>query len=557
MLVYDKGIKMALVKKIIKEIIGVIPRIFVHVDEKDILSSTKWIHQLSRLYYQIILKIPNTFFQHFIAYYTETVKKVALQDRKNEAIIKEEWLTCFRNANDETKMFIVGIFYYSNIFDESISKTIMEYALSTSHKTNRYWIAMDISKISFILQKGLYEDFYKDRQKLLYLVATDWGLQIPQNKKVKNNGCQRLLIITYLLDASIGNSMQRVAAMVANGMQPHFQEILVLSLESFYVAPNESHQLTTNFRHKLSRNMHNQISSYFDENVSIKYVCGNSILDRLQNSLDIIYTYNPDVIFDISDEYSAVSYWYSKDYFTCYIPLRTLASSVFYSAIQGEKWIFEEGNKRFNSIDLDKVINWSFPEYVPPKTPQIPRNQIGVADDSFVIISIGNNCVGVGEKFIDEVCDMLKRNKNFVWLLVGAPASDYLHEKYEALLESQQVIEWGYEKRLYGLCLSCDVVLRSNMTGGSGGTAIAAMAGLPIAMTNYLCDSMRWLGREYSRISSYHELMKYIERLAYDKEFYTEQSQIVYKLVNDASNTDILWKTLANEVKRKAVQRFE
>ena len=88
------------------------------------------------------------------------------------------------------------------------------------------------------------------------------------------------------------------------------------------------------------------------------------------------------------------------------------------------------------------------------------------------------------------------------------------------------------------------------MTGGSGATAIAAMAGLPIAMTNYLCDPSRWLGVDFhSDISTYRDLTNYIVELSVNKDFYNSEKNKVLSLINDAIDTPEKWKALAQILK--------
>ena len=98
-----------------------------------------------------------------------------------------------------------------------------------------------------------------------------------------------------------------------------------------------------------------------------------------------------------------------------------------------------------------------------------------------------------------------------------------------------------------------DVVLRQNVTGGSGGTAISAMKGLPIVMTNRFCDASRWLGMDYSDIETYEGLMVEIQRLKSDKEYYIHRQDLVKALVSAAVDSDEKW----NELFRLLVEAEE
>ena len=113
------------------------------------------------------------------------------------------------------------------------------------------------------------------------------------------------------------------------------------------------------------------------------------------------------------------------------------------------------------------------------------------------------------------------------------------------LFENKQIIEHGYEKNLSALCAVCDVVIRSNQTGGSGGTAIAANQGLPIIMTNFMCDASRWLGNDYSNIDNYHDLMQELLRLKNDNTYYKQKQIITKKKIDYAIDAIPRWKELA------------
>ena len=94
------------------------------------------------------------------------------------------------------------------------------------------------------------------------------------------------------------------------------------------------------------------------------------------------------------------------------------------------------------------------------------------------------------------------------------------------------------------------------MTGGSGATAIAAMQGLPIVMTNFICDSSRWLGLEYSSIDNYHDLALEIQKLYSDKAYYEERKQVALTLVEKAVDSKEKWEDLHN-ILNSACERWK
>ena len=84
-----------------------------------------------------------------------------------------------------------------------------------------------------------------------------------------------------------------------------------------------------------------------------------SYKERYQFFLNSIYNENPDVIIDIADEFSPVSFFYSKDFPTLYMPMRIGASSQFFTAIEGVSWKIQMLNSKYCFITNELIINWS------------------------------------------------------------------------------------------------------------------------------------------------------------------------------------------------------
>lgn len=455
----------------------------------------------------------------------------------------------FNSVHDNEKFILSKLLYFCDGYNDKRNKSILRFALETRNPKYRYWITQDVSRFTFRLQKGIYENYYNDRRQLLKQICCDLNLNKPQKKEQISN---KLCIVTHLLDGSIKNSAQRVATMIVNGVIGDFSEIIIFPLDIFSPTKIEKKELTTVLPFPSSFNSKEKIKMLFPENVKICFPQGKNYREKFQYILSRIYEFNPYVIFDMSDEYSVISYLYSQDFYTVYFPLRDTNSSMFFSAIVGApKWKYMESNQNFNSIDINLVKEWNFPEYVPPKTNHHNRKNMIIPEDSFVMITIGNNSTTFTIDFINEMCGLVEKKK-YIWLLVGEDAPEYMKKNYSDLYNQRLIIEVGYEEELYSLCSICDVHVRPNMTGGSGATAIAAMAGLPIAMTNYLCDPSRWLGNGFhSEILTYKDLVQYIIKLSENDEFYNSEKNKVVSLVNNALDTPQKWKVLANILKRR------
>lgn len=450
----------------------------------------------------------------------------------------------FNEVDDNSKFIITKLLYFSGRLNNETSEIILEFANNTHIPEYRYWITQDISRFTFHLQNGFYRNYYNDRRELLKRSVEEMKLTIPK-KSSKESG--KLCIVTHLLADSEKNSVQRCVDMICKGLMPYFSEIHIITLDIFSASRKE---LATVLPYKSAIVYKKQIEKLLPVGVKVHYTEGSNYKEKAQDSLNAIYAFNPSVILDMSDEYSAISYYYSKNFYTVYLPLRDTNSSLYFNAIVGApKWKFTESNEQFNSVDINLVKEWSFPEYVPEKSIIHERKGLSIPDDAFVIISIGNNSTTFTKEFIDEMCSLVA-DHNFIWLLVGQDAPEYMKNTYKNLYDKHLIIEHGYEQNLYSICTLCNVHVRPNMTGGSGATAIAAMAGLPIAMTNYLCDPSRWLGIDFhSDISTYRDLTNYIVELSVNKDFYNSEKNKVLSLINVAIDTPEKWEALAQILK--------
>lgn len=453
----------------------------------------------------------------------------------------------FDQLDDDKKYIFTKLLYYSGRYYDEITEKVIRFC-KTTNSQYRYWTTMDISRFTFHQQKGFYPNYYIDRRNLLSTICNDMDLVVPSKKAGCNNN---LCIVTHLLDGSIKNSVQRVATMIANGLISEFDEIAIFPLDTFTPVGKEKRQLTTVLPIHASIDSKNAIESIFPQGVCVHYPIGDDYIEKAQDILYAIYDYNPRVILDMSDEYSAISFYYSKDFYTVYQPMRGGGTSSYFSKITGKKWMVLETNRIFNSIDINKVADWTFPEYVPPQGAKMSKKDLAYNDNDFVLVCAGNNATCCDKKFVDCIAKLLIDKKRIKLLFVGQGAPDYFKKEYNNLFQNKQVREWGYESNLFGLYSACDVLVRPNMTGGSGATAIAAMAGLPIAMTDFVSDPNRWLGLEYSPNHNYSELMDYIVKLSEDSDFYIGCQQKCKELVYLAIDSPAKWKELANILKEQ------
>lgn len=511
--------------------------------DSEMIASCNWIDEIYKLCIKFRSIFRNYPIEFFLSPYIEQLKKLFANENVKEKVNKM-WMDKFDIAPDDIKMFISKLVFLTNSIQNTSSSKIMNFAQNTDDIDYRYWTAMDISMFTFLASNGFYPNYYNDRKTVLKKIIRERKIAIPHKQGKRNNN--NICVITFMYKPHIQSSVQRVVNMVANAMAERADNVMIISLESFYTSFKEGIRINTSRRKTSARLYLRQVKSMVNPKIEVLYAHGNSITERMQDAINKIYNFNPTCILDISDEFSALSELYSRDFPTIYIPLRLGGSSLSYTKIAGTDWMFLKANRKFNnSIDMKKVVNWMFPEYVPPhKGRTISRTDMGINDDSFVIVSVGYNSTAFSNEFVDEMCNLLNTYSNYCWLLVGENGSTYMHKNYTELFSEGKIIERGFEKNLSGLYKSCDILLRSDTTGSSGATAIAAMQGLPIVMSRYECDPMRWLGKDYSDLQTPFEIVTEIKKLCNDKSYYNLKKKQVLQLVRKATDAEYCWNTL-------------
>ena len=274
-------------KQKVKTIVSKVFSLFLTHDINKILGEYKYLQQYQRRYAQISKVFPRCSIELFIIDLSKTIRRALREKVCTYNQLAESLLIIFQEANDDTKMFISKLFYFTQVMTDDISKALVDFAMQTANKNYRYWTTSDISKITFMLQKGIYPEYYNERKLLLEKIAIESNFKINRNSKISGSK-MKLCIVSYLLDDDLYNSMQRVTMMLANGLIDYFDEILVLTLDSFYVSESDKMSINTIFKRPLSAKKAEGIRKMFNEKVKIEFVSDGSFEHRYQNALDII-----------------------------------------------------------------------------------------------------------------------------------------------------------------------------------------------------------------------------------------------------------------------------
>lgn len=447
----------------------------------------------------------------------------------------------YSSLNEQAQILLLRIMSELKIDDEKNIERFFEIAENTKNADVKYWITQSVDKIVFWNTLTLPKDFFIRRKVLFKNICDTYLLKKPsklinQNKEDKKTVC----IVTYLMESTIRNSAQRVLLMFAENIDRTLFDVTILCLDSLY---DRKSSIANVCGYKKSYKQHEKIEEMFKKTVSIYYCTKNGIKNKLQESLDTIYKINPDVILDMADEYSVTSFIYSQDFKTIYTPLRRRVTAQYctHYIASAPAQTAEQSKIYCNILNGVKLQEWCFPEYKMPCNVTYTRKQYDLPDKNQILITTGIIPIHDTD-FMDILINLLKDNSDISWIIVGLTELPiYLLNNAEELILNKQIINWGYEKNLPALYKICDIFVNPNRTGGSGAIAIAAQQNLPIVITDYPSDALRWIHAENTVTDGYEGFEKEILRLINDKSYYETQSKKFRTLVDDVCESEKIW----------------
>ena len=258
-------------KRIIrKTIVDLVPKVN-HLETERLINETAWIRKLQCNYFKIIKLLPQYPVKLYIEAVANQIKAITEIDDSIKNSIRNKWLLYFREQDDNVKAFMSHLFFYTNLLNDSVMQEIVHFLLITPNKSFRYWLTLDIDKMVFFLPDSLYANYYNDRRKLLESIASESMVVIPLTKKTSARTKKKYCIITYLLDSSISNSMQRVAMMMASGLKSDANEITVLCLDCFAKGAKDCHNYCSMMNYGTSTKKRKKISNLFSDDIIINY----------------------------------------------------------------------------------------------------------------------------------------------------------------------------------------------------------------------------------------------------------------------------------------------
>ena len=117
------------------------------------------------------------------------------------------------------------------------------------------------------------------------------------------------------------------------------------------------------------------------------------------------------------------------------------------------------------------------------------------------------------------------------WIIVGRNLGAAFYEHMDVAIETEQVIEWGFEEHMSSLYRICDVYVNPNRLGGGGSVELAMEHGVPIAMTQMVSDVTPVIKSENCKLN-YDEMFFYIKKLFESEEVRAVEGQKMKQLIH-------------------------
>lgn len=432
--------------------------------------------------------------------------------------------------SDMVRLKCLRLLYDQRVFDADCLNMFMDTlrTMPWDDDTPYFSVLNSDLPMAFHCREAVYDDFYLERRALMQRLVSHYKLRLPDKQTPQER--KKLAFVCYSFE--FANVVYTLARQHIDGFLSQGYEVLLVILGAFGEPDWERVAFPPLWLTHKPEEFEWRIADWFPRGVDSIYIEECDIAQRMQRAIDTICDYNPRFILDMSDECFPEGWLLLQRYPIIEMPLRGFATSAAFDCYitNNPAKVLETGTVPREKIKYLNLGN------LPQKKnqPVYTREEFGLSDNDFLMITVGSRLQWeASPEFIRYVCKLMDQEKSIRWILVEDITymnSDFpLFKKY---LESGRIIRWGYEYHLESLYKIVDVFLNPNRQGGGVAIRQAMAQGVPIAMTDFPSDN---LGRMQGHVvhGGYSNLMKYIQHLYHDREFWKSESQIMRDLMSD------------------------
>ena len=366
-----------------------------------------------------------------------------------------------------------------------------------------YYGGFETGWMPFVKPEYLYDDYYKDRKKVLRYLSEKLTEERHYTIEKKTQKSNRISVLVTGLHGKLYAST-RLEMGICNELSNRGYEVMIHVADTNYIADSNRFSIPpATLRKNFSTIFKKEHWGIAEPNVQVKYFdVEEGAIDRYWKYIDSIHEFNPSVVLDFTQDQPIYNIELRKRYPVIHIPLNGYCSSAEYDAyIARSIPLVTQCNQIFESVNSDNLYEANV--YLPQEINEdivYKRQKYGIEENDFVLVTVGNRLIyELTEEIQKDMYELLKNLNNVRWILVGNIHSDLPILK--ELINSRKVIKWGYEKNLDALYRMCDIYMNLPRSGGGGSVAYAVQVGIPALISNTPSDILPFLGEENSAAS--------------------------------------------------------
>lgn len=386
-----------------------------------------------------------------LLYFKPLIQEMKAHKKERDGLLRKTKRTDYGLGVLEEMVFL-HILYLAGIFDAELMKRLLMLALVIHQPELRQFLHMIFNNtftMCFEHPEYLFPEFYNLRRTLLKKLngMYDFHVHAAPTKKRTDGTVKKICILNHTLFTEKAASTL-LSVQMSNLLDDLGYEVRVIPLDifSYELADTPVFRTFIDWTYSSSEEFEEYHKKAYHPGVTIEYTMGWADLrEQMQNQLDKIMAFCPDLILDVTDEWSILSYTYSRYFPTLYLPLRGYqSSSCFTHFITGQRSVFDRLNQVYHSVRSEPVME--LPMVISPPPPQTvySREQYSLAEDDFVLVTVGSRLnTEMSKEFIDCVCGALRSQLNLKWLVVGS-MSEYIIEQYQSCLNERKIVYIPY-----------------------------------------------------------------------------------------------------------------
>lgn len=383
---------------------------------------------------------------------------------------------------------------------------------------------IDLHSFAFRHKDVQYPKYYTDRRATIRHIAE--GMSDFNDCLMTNNDSKRIAVLARTVQSIRNSAVSFYVLDDAVEIAKKGYEV-TLFVSGYYFYRDEDSFIKPSFpQYDVSKEYSKEHNDFTEGLINIVYIDGKTIRERMNNCVGAIQRFNPSVIIDYSSQHAFETAVLIKMYPILYVPLSGFSTCDFfhlYMCPNVEECLNQ--NKIYNSFPIEMVFGYdkAIRNQLPLK--KFNRNDYGLKDTDFIAVTVGYRIkYELENECVDAICSMIKEHKEIKWLIVTREEHSYIKERYSDLLESKNIVMWGFEKDISGLYTICDAYINPNRTGGGASIAYAMHAGMPILMNDYPSDALTYVGRE-NLTNSYSEMADYLKKLVENHDYYVKEQK--------------------------------